>query len=279
VETFRTLIRAEFAHSYFGDGYGHGIRLIPSEDTLAVLQRYGVILRQFSDYAVDLLADVQRMKLFLNAATPDEASDLVFFVGSTDRDCLNYTNVISNQAASNLRGLADGSITRDADTSGGGETSSQCSRGRACLSALGGLAPLARLRFSREVLLSTHLRDSFEPPLTFRIPFETTRSIWKYVFFSNYGARRVQVVDAAHQVTFNELSEEQLTNETKVQSARSTSTVPLAEYPTQRFQLMDMSASPPRVLIRRLPAAVPGRAHREIVSGELVTVSEIFINR
>jgi hypothetical protein len=105
------------------------------------------------------------------------------------------------------------------------------------------------------------------------------RSIWKYLLVGDWQDHQLSLVDAEQQVAFRRDEPEQLSDGRQAQVFRSTRRLHLCERGTQRFELHDVGADPPRLLVPRLPLAAPRGLRCERRQGRKRPVSEIFFSR
>jgi hypothetical protein len=105
-------------------------------------------------------------------------------------------------------------------------------------------------------------------------------TVWKYLLLGDWGEPPPRVVDAQHQVRFNEPEAEALADGRRAWAIRSGVAIPLQRRAGQRFQLRaEGQGGEERVLIRQLPAANARNFAREVEGGATALVSEIPVLR
>ncbi|TAM27400.1 MAG: hypothetical protein EPN68_05965 [Rhodanobacter sp.] len=113
---------------------------------------------------------------------------------------------------------------------------------------------------------------------SYRLHMSSRSTVWKYVLLGHWRDRKLAVADQRGEVTFTTPSAERMPDGRQVLVTRSTSPITLRERPAQRFQLRDITDSPERILIPRLPGARPQCLWREQPGDASTAVSEIFVH-
>jgi len=269
--TYRSVIQVDVRHPYFRDGYCRDVQFLPSSDTSRWLSTTGLIVRQHRS-GIELIADTERLALLSSGGQADCPETESFLVGSTDPECLSYTSVPAHRELLSMTALPDGNTRTEIISRALVERDSSPNERPAVWT------PLAQFLLPRELIDCSSLMS--EPRRVWNLCLEARQCIWKYLLFGDYNGKQLQIVDVTKSIDFGAPEPGTLPDgATRVVAIRSGTPVPLEEWPSQRFQLLDMSSNPPRVVIRRLPAAVPGRMNRENVGGASVLISEIYVNR
>lgn len=271
MRTYRSVIQVDVRHPYFRDGYCRQVRFLPARDTSRWLSATGLILRGHRS-GIELIADTERLALLGRGGQAVSSEMVSFLVGSTDPQCSNYTGMAAHGQLLSVTALPDGSVRT--------ETISLALVERECSpnERPPVWTPLAQFLLPRELIDCSSLMS--EPRRVWNLCLEARQCIWKYLLFGDYDDKQLQIVDATKSIDFGVPEPGTLPDgATRVVAIRSGTPVPFEEWPSQRFQLLDVSSSPPRVVIRRLPAAVPGRMNRETVGGASILISEIYVNR
>jgi hypothetical protein len=110
------------------------------------------------------------------------------------------------------------------------------------------------------------------------LSFKSRNTIWKYYLLGAMAKNNVYVLDLDGGVEFEFSGETPLADARTALIFRSISAIPLRQKQDFRFQLRERSSEGDRVLIKRLPVATIGQFGKEIVSGQGIVVSEIYIN-
>jgi hypothetical protein len=136
--------------------------------------------------------------------------------------------------------------------------------------------------------------------IDYTVRFAVRKSVWKYLFISDFligdypindaGAEtnanadsdawsgKLAVVDLDDQVRFLAAAPEQLPGNRRAVVFMSEGEIDMRQHYSQRFQLREQGGMGERVLIRRLPNADVGKVTQEIVGSRAALVSEIYIN-
>jgi hypothetical protein len=259
---FRMLMRVEVRHDFFADGYARNLAFRAHAGTAAFLERFGAIIRR-DDVALAIGVDDGRMEgMWSERLDDDEPRLLRFDLHCGDPVHGYYTAPVT---ASSPEDEDDGAVVAALDLAA-------AEPGRVN-------PPLATLALP----LVPDGVDSLDAwssmaDMRYRLRLRSPRTVWKYVLTGDWQDRKLSIVDARGDVEFTAVKRELLPDGQAVLVARSTSAIELQERPPQRFQLHDVSTSPERTLISRLPGAAPQRLWRETVEGEPTVVSEIFIH-
>jgi hypothetical protein len=249
----------QVSHDYFCDGRGRDLRFRPHSATHAFLGRFDI----------RLLADGQGFRLAIDESqwpgiwserTDDDGTPrlLRFDVHSADPYSICYTGSID------ISPLAEG---------GDGE-------GASLLPVEPGVdAPLATIALALDPDagedVSAWTRGFGR---NYRLHMYGRETVWKYLLTGDWRDRKLAVADQRGEMAFTAPVPERLPDGRSALVVRSASPILLQERPAQRFQLRDVTDSSERVLIQRLPGAVPRRLWREVIGGKPTMVSEIFVH-
>lgn len=260
-QRFCMLLTIDVRHDYFADGYARDLVFRAARETDAFLRRFGAIVRQDGHalavgidasqlpglWSERMDADTPRQLRFeLRCADPASAYYTVSPTSAEDAACPG-TEVVSLEPASTFTGGLNPPL--------------------ACVAL-----PLV----PRDVASV----DAWSSAVATRygVRFRSRSTHWKYVLTGDWHERELSIVDSRGAIAFTGFRRETLPDGQSALVARSTSAIELRERPSQRFQLHDVTSSPERVLISRLPGATPQRLWRETVEGEPTVVSEIFVH-
>lgn len=249
----------QVSHDYFFDGRGRDMLFRPHAETLAFLRRFDI--RFFADAQGFSLSidESQRAGIWSERMDDDGAPRLLRFdVRSADPYSVCYT------------GSVDISPLATDDDGAGASLLPVEPAADAPLATIGlRLIPGAE----GDVSAWAHAFGRVH-----RLHMRSRETIWKYLLIGEWRDRKLAVADQRGEMTFTAPVPEPLPDGRSALVVRSASPILLQERPVQRFQLRDVTDSPERILIQRLPGAVPQRLWREVVGGKPTMVSEIFVH-
>lgn len=259
---YRLLAEVAIEHDYFADGRGRHMLFGPCPRTAVFLQRFRVLVR--SDGAsLSLFAEAVKLPLIWSERKSAAAEGVLHFdVHSADPACACYTAPVASTGS-----------TAPAAPGGPGAQP----------------VPLLEPPAGRIGVLTT-LAVPLDPSggaelanwtaalgARYRLRLQSRSTTWKYLLIGAASGRRLSILDQRGEVSFSEPATESLPGGREALAVRSQSPIALRERPAERFELRDVTRSPERVLIPRLPGARPQRLWREPDAGSSF-VSEIFIN-
>ena len=121
--------------------------------------------------------------------------------------------------------------------------------------------------------------DALAPELRrFGLRFGASAVYWKYYLLGTLGTRPLFISDLDNAVTFRQLESIDFPGAGMAGVFLSQDPIALRDMPGQRFQLVERAGFGDRVVIKRMSNARVGHRQREVVDGQAVLVSEIFIN-
>lgn len=245
-------------HEYFADGSARHLQFQPHADTAAFLRRFGMMLRADERSLRIIVAEPQLQGIWGERMDDGDPRTLCFDVHSTDAACAYYTGAVDTQI----------------EVAGDGARPPPLRPVQATPKA-----PLATVALPIDGAESNDFTTWVATlGATFQLRLQSRSTIWKYLLIGDWRDRSLSVIDQRGNVTFTTPVPERLPDGQHALAVHSTSTIALRERPPQRFQLHDVTDAPGRVLIPRLPGAVPQRLWRETVHGESTAVSEIFVH-
>lgn len=253
---YRLLAEIAVEHDYFADGRARHMRFSAWARTARFVRRFDLLARSDGS-SLRLFAEEAGLPLIWSERRAGaDAGAMHFDVHSSDPDSVCYTAGPAPDEAS-----------------GGGAPA--VPRVEPAESVIGVLATLA-------VPIDPAGAAGFDEwaaalGARYRLRLQSRSTTWKYLLIGAAGGRRLSIVDQRGQIRFTEPQTEALPGGREALAMRSDSPIALRERPAQRFELRDVTRSPERVLIPRLPAARPQRLWREPDAGSTF-VSEIFIN-
>jgi hypothetical protein len=258
MQSYRLFATIDVQHDYFADGGARHLVFRPHADTSAFLHRFAMLVRADGRSLSISVAESQLQGIWSERMEEGKPRALRIDVHSTDAACVYYTGTVNSQPG-----------TSDTDVQP---------------------APLLPVRPSPAAPLATVAlpidatgSDDFTTwtaalGTPYRLCMQSRSTIWKYLLTGDWRGRTLSIVDQRGEVGFTTPAQEQLPNGQPALTVHSTTPIALRERPPQRFQLRDVTDAPERVLIARLPGAVPQRLWRETVHGESIAVSEIFVH-
>lgn len=101
---------------------------------------------------------------------------------------------------------------------------------------------------------------------------------WKYLLFGDLAERHTKVVDLDGELVFRRVQDAEFAGQRRAAVFLSDRAIPLRAVPAQRVQLKEQASFGEKILMKRMPNARIGTSQRELVDGEEVLVSEIFIH-
>lgn len=255
---YQVFASVRVSHDYFADGRPPRMLFSPHADTAAFLRRFDMHLRVDGASLGIGVCDAQWANIWSERLDEGVPRTLCFDVRPADPDSAYYTAVVT--AADQV---AD-------DTA--------CPAPLQEVAASAG-APLATLLLPLNPALETNLADWVASVgVHYRLHLRSRSTIWKYVLVGDWRERKLTVADPRGEVTFTAPAPERMPDGSTALVARSTAPIMLHERPAQRFQLRDITDTPARILIPRLPGARPQGLWREVLGGEPTAVSEIFVH-
>ena len=115
-------------------------------------------------------------------------------------------------------------------------------------------------------------------PLNYYVAFNARQTFWKYYLLGKLAKQKSYIFDPENRIEFESLGEAELAGERVALTFRSKQKIPLNERYDFRFQLREEASGGQQVLIQRLPVASINQTGKEVVAGQGMVVSEIYIN-
>lgn len=132
----------------------------------------------------------------------------------------------------------------------------------------------------RQPALVVHVAlDGGAAPRRYLARFDVAASYWKYVLTGAVAQRRLAIADLDGAVTFRAVDAGETGLDRRAAAFLSDRAITLRARPGQRFVLKEDGPFGERVLMKRMPVAGAGLRQRAVVDGQVVQVSEIFINQ
>jgi hypothetical protein len=263
VNGYRELFRLRLEHAYHG-GAWRGWEIEPVGATRRLMEGAGVLLRRCGDEAVFLAPAARVHQLQRQAGVPEA---FILLVHAHDPLFASYT----------LPVLPAGQVlvADSAQAGGAGMLPASASLADAPLCRLA-LAPAPSPR--RPALVLRVELDTAAPARRFVVRFDAGSSFWKYYVTGALAARPLAIADLDGIVAFHAgaADDERPAGALVFLSDRP---IALRERPGERFVLKENGPFGERVLMKRMPVAGTGLRQRAVLDGQVVQVSEIFINQ
>lgn len=112
----------------------------------------------------------------------------------------------------------------------------------------------------------------------YHVRFQARETYWKYYLVGDANQPSAYIKDIDGKVEFEDLGEELLSNGKSARIFISKQTLPLQARAKQKFQLLVKKNGRTKVYVRRLAVASAKRINKQIVNGNELFVSEIYIN-
>ena len=112
----------------------------------------------------------------------------------------------------------------------------------------------------------------------YHVRFQAREIYWKYYLVGDANQPSAYIRDIDGKVEFEDLGEELLSNGKSARIFISKQTLPLQARAKQKFQLLVKKNGRTKVYVRRLAVASAKRINKQIVNGNELFVSEIYIN-
>lgn len=128
---------------------------------------------------------------------------------------------------------------------------------------------------SQGSMFDTGLRPQ---PRNYLLSFAAKTSFWKYYVMGDYRAEELNVSDPDQEIEFEYSGEELLSDSRRAITFTSKQPVPMQKWPELRLQLKRAGRNGGDVLVKHLPVASVNSSNRDVVEGNDVVVSEIYVN-
>ncbi|MGP1664490.1 MAG: hypothetical protein ACTS5I_00955 [Rhodanobacter sp.] len=245
-------------HDYFADGHARHMVFSPRVETAAFLRRFDLLVHSDGQNLAISISNAQWAGIWSERMDDAGPRALCFDVRSTDPACAYYTDGTAAPSPAAVDVIHEVPL-RPVDNHAG--------------------APLATM----ELPLNATATDDYAAwtealGTSYQLRMSTRSTIWKYLLVGDWRDRKLAIADQRGEVAFSPFSSERMSDGRHALVTRSTSSITLRERPVQRFQLMDVTDSPERVLIPRLPGAKPQALWRETQGSTSIAVSEIFVH-
>jgi hypothetical protein len=257
-QSYRPFAMVDVLHDYFADGRARHLQFRPQAETRAFLRRFGMLLRTDGNGFTIGVCEAQLPGIWSERTDEDAARVLRFDVHSADPASAYYTDAVT----------ASWQVKDD-----------EAQPAPLQAVPLAASAPLATIALPLDPTAGDDF-DTWTAALgtRYRLRMHSRRTIWKYLLTGDWQGRKLSVVDQRGETAFTAPAPERMPDGQQALVVHSTTPIALQERPAQRFQLRDVTDSPERILIARLPGAKPQRLWREVVNGQPTAVSEIFVH-
>jgi hypothetical protein len=258
VQRYRPFAAVDALHGYFADGCARHLQFSPREETAAFLRRFDMPVRADGRRLTLGICESQLAGIWSERLDEGEPRMLRFDVRSADPGAVYYTDAVTASSQAQNDDARPVPLEESTPTAA---------------------APLATVALPLDPSGSGDYATWVAALGTsYCLRLRSRRTIWKYLLTGDWRQRKLSIVDQRGEVIFTPPMVERLPNGQDAWVARSTLPIALQERPQQRFQLRDITDSPERILISRLPGAQPQRLWREMLDGQPTIVSEIFVH-
>ena len=283
------LFSFEATHDFFADGRCHELDCVATSETETTIAKTGLLSRNMT-HGVRVFYDRDTLDgLRDQAADQDQPLDLTFKVFSRDKLFGIYTRpptytenailyVDNSQVESNTGAairLHQAEYLSEADLENLSSTLFHDVFSPRDLLVKPLMVVKIRITSNDAELLAE------QHPVTSKnyfVNFRATQTIWKYYLLGDIAKEGLYIADIDNGIEFESGQAETLSDARTALTFRSKTYIPLQERSGCRFQLRERNSGTGRVLIRRLPVASANQIGREVVAGEEMPVSEMFIN-
>lgn len=258
VSGYRLFAAVRVLHDYFADGCARHMVFAPHARTAAFLRRFDMLVQADGQSLGISIRDSQWPGIWSERMDEGDPRALCFDVYSTDPVCAYYTDAVTASSPT-----ADDAV-----------------RPVPLLPvAASAAAPLATIALP----LDPAGKDDFVAWIAalgtqYRLHMSSRSTIWKYLLVGDWHDRKLAIADQRGEMTFTSPAPERMPDGRHALAARSMLPITLQERPAQRFQLRDITDSPERILIPRLPGARPQCLWRDEQGSTSTAVSEIFVH-
>lgn len=296
--SYQSLFGITVRHAFFSVNAGPSLTFLPTPRTGRVIHNAGLLIRTGASRLV-LCYDAdstEALRLFL--AEAEDNLDFDFNVYARDPYFENYTDIDSYPAGSipcfNSRLKAavperEGFGARETQSVVMAAEVSAPDEERFCTGLsreYSGHGPIFRVTIGvRGQWLDIDTgRDRGAESREYVVSFESRKTYWKYCVFGEVADAGAQVdtglriVDLGGDIQFQAVGRQALFPDRAAMVFYSNKPVALRDRPENRFQLRRQGSSGEKVLVKRLANASPGNLYREVIDGEMVYVSEIYVN-
>lgn len=269
MSAYRELFRLRLEHAYHGGAWA-GWAVEPTGPTRKLMDAAGVLTRRCDDELAFLLPAARTDRLRGDDGTMPA---FVLLVHAQDPLFASYTLPVipPGQVL-----LAD---SREAGTDGVLHPgASLAERDLHAAEALAAQLPQAGVP-RRPALLVRIEADAAAPGRRYTARFDAAGSFWKYYVSGALAGRPLAIADLDGVVAFRAAEDTELGPARRARVFVSDRPIALRARPGERFVLKEHGPFGERVLMKRMPVAGTGLRQRAVLDGQVVQVSEIFINQ
>jgi len=283
---FLPLFSIGVEHDFFDDGLWHDVRFVASPDTATLIEKAGFLCRTMSN-GISLYYDQSRidaLRLFLDETegklvfrfkvyASDGAYKLYSEAFVSAHDALPY--FVSD------RGVQDGDRVRLHHSSEVSESDMEAIESESIESALTpwDQRPAFVVSIAFSPAEEADFADALQAvPTSYFLRFGARQTYWTYYLLGPYVSKRVSIVDLDGGIAFESLGTVPLSDDRPALAFRSKAAIPLRQRPMFRLQLREEGAGNGKVLVKRLPVAGASQMARQAIGGEVVSVSEVYVN-
>lgn len=257
-QRYRSFATVDALHGYFADGCARHLQFSPRTETAAFLRRFDLPVRADGRTLTVGISESQLAGIWSERLEDGVPRLLRFDVRSADPGAFYYTDAVTASVQTQSDSARPVPLEEAPPTAA---------------------APLTTMALPLDPSGSGDFATWVDALGTqYCLRLNSRRTIWKYLLTGDWRQRTLSIVDQRGEVSFTPPAAERLPDGQEAWVARSMVPIALQERPQQRFQLRDITDSPERILISRLPGAQPARLWREVLDGKSTVVSEIFVH-
>lgn len=290
MSAYRQLFNISIRHGFFADGVCPGLRFVPSPQTARIIGNTGLLIRDQAD-GISVIHDQERGDALRSYVDDlNEPLHFDFNVYSNDPHFKSYSEPFSEWpegAVLYFDNQLDVSVENDNIRLHTSEYVTKINSAK--LETLQSRDILSQKERLIPPLFVVRIHAAGKEGVLFSAPFETAaknyylsfksrQTFWKYYLLGAMARNSAYIIDPDGEVEFEFSGETPLADARPALIFMSKTAITLRQRQELRFQLKERSPEGERVLIKRLPVATIGQLGKEVVSGQGIVVSEIYIN-
>ncbi len=285
---YLSLFSIEVEHGFFSDGLWRNLRFVPSLNTRTLIDRAGMIVRK-TENGFELYYDQSRTEaLTLLLEELEGEFSFGFKVYVDDEGFKIYSEVCTDSNDQlpyfdNEHCIPDGERTRLHLEEQVSDKDMLPIASEALSDLLNRRDWFVRPAFAFKIVIRPTGNGSLknimgnDSPRYF-LRFGPRQTYWTYYLLGAFASMRTTIVDLDDGVGFESPKRVSLSDKRSALVFRSKVEIPLRQHSACRFQLREAGANRSRILVRRLPVAAVGQINQHIINGNVVSVSEIYVN-
>ena len=281
---YRSLFSLSVEHAYFADLACRSLVFVPTDATVAWLNKTGLLLKS-SESGASVFFDEDRVDALRLHAEDGLKIELKVF--SKDPHFSHYTSP-SASSDNNVLCFDNNSKQLAEDKTGrqrlhrSNDVTRQAYRSMGSPQLSGVFSQkdyLVKPNFLIQILVAADYPVfAGAAAQQYYIRFATPQTHWKYYLTGDLTRKKVYIADLDNEIKFDDLGNTTLPGDRKAMILQSNTAISMRETHSQRFQLREHGSLGDRVLIKRIPNASICNFNSEIVAKKTEMISEIYIN-